>query len=423
MEGVKMENEEITTGRNNGEDYQARRPIPGSGGKRLTPQKTYDRIMNVGPLKIAFILMTTGVILAALYGLLWYSYITNYQSGDEINWFHRHGTVLIFFLTFGVALITGYTASSIAYRPRFMVREDVDGENGEEEGGNEDEEDGGDEEEMEKRELEFPEEGMEGIISRLSQIAVPLFSLLMLLSLIYLFLGYYTGREDYSVFEGYKTVYLSGILHSLIFPLLPVTLLLLFLSGPRGLKRLDRYSPFLLIAGICVIMSVIFSLYFHTELFSYYRDINQGNGMDAEYSEFAINYANEISILFELGAFSIGALIISHMKFKRSARFKFDPTPGMMLFITGFIVFILAVMIQLTIFNPDYDYSGNVDGWGGWLYFLGNAARIILYGAFLLLMVEYSLTRNISEEEVAIEPEDLWEEIKDQNPLISSRMS
>ena len=397
-----MRNEDDVTGIAEGERDRTVENAHRPRGKRLTPEKTLDRITRVTSLEIATVLLFTGVILSILYALLWYDYITNWQVGDHVNWFHRHGSVLIYFTTLGVALIAGYTAASIAYRPRFDELEDG---------------------EVEKRSLEFPEEGVEGIISRLCQLAVPVFSLLMLLSLIYLFLGFYTGREDYNFIEGYKTVYLYGILHSLIFPLLPGALLLLFLSGPRGLKRLDLYTPFLLVAGICMIMSVIFSLYLHTELYLYYSDLDEGNWLDAEMSEFAMNYAGEISTLFELGVFFIGAIIISNMRFKRSSQYRFEPTPGMILFLAGFLVLILAVIIELTIFNPDFEYSGDTDGWGGWYYFLGSAGRIILYGAFLLLMVEYSLSRRISKEHVALEPGELWGEIREQNPIISSRMS
>ncbi len=144
--------------------------------------------------------------------------------------------------------------------------------------------------------------------------------------------------------------------------------------------------------------------------------------MDAEISEFVLNYATEISTLLEIGAFCIGAFVISNMKFRSSARYRFDPTPGMILFLIGVVVLIFAVIIQLTIFNPDFDYSGDPDGWGGWLYFLGSSGRILMYGAYLLLMVEYSLSRRINVEHLALDPAELWDEIKEQNPIISSRM-
>ncbi|MCK4614588.1 MAG: hypothetical protein KAU14_07285, partial [Thermoplasmata archaeon] len=323
---------------------QDRKPKP---KKRLTPERTYERIISLPILQISAICFFIGLLLSAAYALVLYD--PGIDSPDDITFFMRQGGNITLMFYYILACFAIYIAASMAYRVRFKEMEDGT---------------------RKKRELEFPQNGIQGVLGFLNAAAPLFFLLLLLFGIIGLILGFHLSGEDVNVIEKHTEYFINGIFGSFFIVMLPATLVFVFMSEQRGLKRMDKHIIFLILLLIFAITALAFRFYWYADNLQYMKDIDEGKWLEAEISEFTLNYAVGLAGIFELCVFCIGAFIMSNLKFRRKHDFKLDLTPGMIMFITGAVMFLISIVILLTIFNTDFDYTGDTEGYAAWFIFL-----------------------------------------------------
>jgi len=373
-------------------------------GKRLTPQKTFKRIMETQVLQVALGILILGIILAMVFSYMWHDYYSNPEPGNEVNGFMRYGDELTLLLIYILAAVAFWVALSIAYRPRFTKGDDDDDDDGQ----------------QEALDLPFPEEGIEGILGKIFAIAVPFLAILGVLMLLSIIFGIQVSGEDFNPVDNHSKQFVTSLLQFFIIPCIPLTAVFLFMSNPRGLKRLDIHSTMLLMVISCFFLSFLFGFMNAWEINSLWKAVSEGDVFDLEENEFILNYAIPFAKIFEIIVFAFAALIISNLKFAKSKGFGFDITPGMVIVITALFLLLIHAIISLTIFNSDYNYDGDSLKYFILQLFIGLAGRLIAIGGLIVLMIEYSLARNISGSEILLPPEELFGELKEKNPVLSN---
>jgi len=393
-------NDEVDVDSPESEETQTEQPVP--RGKRLTPEKTFQRIWSMGILKLALLCFIVGIILSALWAIALYNWYSD--PSDDISWFMRHGAHVIDIFYYLLALVSAFVAASIAYRLRYY--EDESGE-------------------AEKRGLDFPDEGIEGKMGSISSISILVFCILMIIALITVIIGFYTSGEEFEFRDHYKLVYFNNLLISIVYPLIPLTLLFIFLSNPRGLKRLDLNISLITIAMVGAVITFIVIVIRITEYHMFYSDLFNmdledfmGGSQPREVSGFSEKYALPLSNIMMAVVFGFSGFIISNLKLKRKNCFKFQLTPGAIIIILGMVMFLINALLLLTVLKPDYNITEEA-GYYSWSIFLSVAGLFVLLGGLLVLMIEYSLARKIMEEDVSMPFGMLWQELKEENPFFN----
>ena len=77
-----------------------------------------------------------------------------------------------------------------------------------------------------------------------------------------------------------------------------------------------------------------------------------------------------------------------------------------------------SIIINLTIFNPDFEYDGEFLGWWLLQYVFNNLGALFMLGGITLLMVEHSLARKIKPANLGLMPDKLWVEMTKKNYIL-----
>jgi len=367
-------------------------------GKRVTLERIIQRIGTIRVLNFAVIIFILGFLLCLADAFAMYNWYEDPEFGEDMGFIVRFGEVLVGLFYYLFTLITGYVALTIAYRARYGYDEDG---------------------EPVKKSLDFHRGGENGIHGSLSIHAVLFFVILMVLAFLDLILGFWIRREKFDLSESLSLWYITNLLYSFIRPIIPVALLYLVISDSRGLLRINRYSTFLFVVIIGSVVNFIIRIIYTTEYYIYYKDLIDFTSFAEMYeiSNFTQNYAAPFMMILGALMFGLVGFILSNMKFGKKAGFRFDPTPGGIMILIGMIMNFISAAIYLTVFNTDFDYSGDYNGFYGWSIFLNQGGGFFLMGGILLLLVEYSLARKVLDEDLDIMPNELWEEVKEQNPF------
>jgi len=370
--------------------------------KALTLNNIFGRVQETPVLGLASILIFLGIMFSVLSAMAYHSRWKSDGSGfgEEPSFVYKYAdeVTILFFYFSAMAII--YMFLSVQYRTRFKLREDG-----------------------KKRSLVpgLPKKPGKKLVSILSALA-PVFMLLIPLLGIY----WVAVNMDYSgdTFEvakdGYKKLFRAAIFHSLIAILIPLALLFATAGTPRGLKKTGKYLRlnnhmvvFIVLALVFALLSFVFYFMVANDNYQYWD--TRGTEDYDEISDTIQTYYPMVGLVFLFCTYVVSAFVLLNLKSKKRRHYRLELTPSVAIFGVGLLLMVLNILINLTIFNKDFNYDGEYLGWFLLQYLFGTIGLFLILGATAFLMAEYTLHRGIATKKLCLEPGELWREMKKKN--------
>jgi len=373
------------------------------GRPQLTVNAIANRVMKVPLLQLIFLLIVIGMGFTFLYAASYYSMWKDDgpSEGDleDRSFIYKYADDLATFFYYITAIVIIYFYLSVQYRKRF--KKTADGT---------------------KMAIvpSLPKKPGKKMVAILSS-SVPILMLLFLVCGIYrtmVFMDY--SGDDFDMVDGYKKLFVGNLFHVFILAFVPLSLLFLTAGTPRGMKKTGKYlssdNPmltFLVLATVLAIVSFAFYFMLVYDHHKFWKGLMEGEHHTP--SEMIMNYFFPIGNIVLLFVFSIAAFVLLNLKSKKKGGYDLEFTPAIFVFLAGAGMLLVKIIINLTVFNTDFEYDGEVLGWWVFQYVLSNLGLFFVLAGMTLLMVEYTLARRMKPTKLCLMPDQLWGEMVKKN--------
>ena len=382
---------------------------------KVTIDRIFQRVMKVPLLQLIAVLIMIGMVFALLSAISYYDLMKDgepsFEDRDDPSFIARYADEVAMFCFELTSLMVMYVFLSVQYRKRFKKTEDGT-----------------------RVTVVPPVPGKPGKkLASLLAATVPLLMLLILIFSLYSTAIFWEkSGDDYNLYEddNYKQLHWAEVFYFLLVGLIPVSFLFLAAGTPRGLKktgkylRPDNYMAIFLLAGIILlVLGLVFRIVWANEFHNFRESFadylnSEGMGKIPDWPDRKIaDYYLPMGMLFTLGVYTLAAFVLSNLKFRKQKDWKLEVTPGLLVFSLGLLLKVCQVIIDLTIFNSDYEYDGDFLGWSVLVIIIANFGLFFMLGGMVLLMVEHTLANRIKAKHLCLMPDVLWGEMVKKNHI------